>query len=194
MGGIERKSSVTNFTREPVSKVIPTSHFTLGCLSHTAAACRWQLLHLVPAVRVVEEGHVFMVGGPAAGYVVPQLPWHRLREYPAQQQVGESEVVVRASVGTNPAAVFEEDSLIWVVAQPKVSDLQQDGAQATLRVQGGSTRANQGNRWRVISRSFCLALCYSWIYSCVVHICWCVRRSSFLCLIWRGPKNIFDFG
>ena len=105
---------------------------TLGCLAHTAAAGGWQLLHLVPAVRVIEEGHVFVVGGPAAGRVGPQLPRCRLREHPAQQQVGEGEVVVGADAWTRPAAVLEEDGLVWVVAQPQVSNLQQDGAQAAF--------------------------------------------------------------
>lgn len=66
----------------------------------------------MPAVRVIEEGHVFVVGGPAAGRVGPQLPRCRLREHPAQQQVGEGEVVVGADAWTRPAAVLEEDGLV----------------------------------------------------------------------------------
>ena len=48
-------------------------------LAHAAAASGRQLLHLVPAVGVVQEGHVLVLGGPAAGRVVPQLPG-QLRE------------------------------------------------------------------------------------------------------------------
>lgn len=102
-----------------------------SCLAHAAAAHSRQLFHLVPAVRVVEEGHVLVVGGPAAGCVVPQLPGCRLREHTAQQQVGKGEVVVGADAGTCTTTVLEEDGLVWVVAQPEISNLQQDGAQAT---------------------------------------------------------------
>lgn len=89
-------------------------------------------------MRVVEEGHVLVVRGPAARRVVPRLLAGGVREHPAEQQVGEGEVVVGATAGTRAAAVFEEDRLVGVVAQPEVSDLQQDGAQAALGVRSGA--------------------------------------------------------
>lgn len=76
-----------------------------------------------------------MVGGPAAGCVVPQLSWCWEGEYPTEQQVSEGEVMVGANPGTRSAAVLEEDSLIRVITQPEVSNLEQDGAQAALGVQ-----------------------------------------------------------
>lgn len=111
-----------------------TSPSSTSCLAHAAAAHGRQLFHLVPAVRVVEEGHVLVVGGPAAGCVVPQLPGCQLREHAAQQQVGKGEVVVGADARTCATTVLEEDGLVWVVAQPEISNLQQDWAQATVGV------------------------------------------------------------
>lgn len=128
-----------NETKKPAKQTMIhphplTSPSSTSCLAHAAAAHGRQLFHLVPAVRVVEEGHVLVVGGPAAGCVVPQLPGCRLREHTAQQQVGKGEVVVGADAGTCATTVLEEDGLVWVVAQPEISNLQQDGAQATVGV------------------------------------------------------------
>lgn len=126
-----------NETKKPASKpwYTPTlSPSSTSCLAHAAAAHGRQLFHLVPAVRVVEEGHVLVVGGPAAGCVVPQLPGCQLREHAAQQQVGKGEVVVGADTRTCATTVLEEDGLVWVVAQPEISNLQQDGAQAAVGV------------------------------------------------------------
>lgn len=53
-----------------------------------------------------------MVGGPATGSVVPHLPGRRVGQPPAEQQVGEGEVVVGEDAGTRPAAVLEEDGLV----------------------------------------------------------------------------------
>lgn len=88
----------------------------------------------MPAVGVVQEGQVFMVGGPAAGCVVPQLPGCRMGQQSAQQQLGEGEVVVGADAGAHPTAVPEEDGLVRVVAQAQVSNLQEDRTQATVSV------------------------------------------------------------
>lgn len=113
-------------------------------LAHTVASRRRQLLHFVPAVRVIQEGHVLVVGGPAAGGVVPQLSGRRVKQNPAEQQVGEGEVVVGADAGTRPATVLEEDGLVRVVAEPEVSNLQQDGVEATLGVWSGAAGADDG--------------------------------------------------
>lgn len=48
-----------------------------------------------------------MVGGPAAGCIVPQLPGHWAGEKSSEQQVGEGEVVVGAHTGTRAAAILE---------------------------------------------------------------------------------------
>lgn len=53
-----------------------------------------------------------MVGGPAAGRAVPQLPGFWIGENATKQQVGDGEVMVGGDAGTRPAAVLEEDSLI----------------------------------------------------------------------------------
>lgn len=127
-------------------------------LPHTAAACGWQFLHLMPAVWVIQEGHVFVVGGPAARHLVPQITGCQLREHAAVQQVGQSEVVVGGDPGARPTAVLEQDNLIGVVTQTEISNLQQDGAEATGGVQGGATGPGQewGVQWRTRSRCLCL--------------------------------------
>lgn len=119
-----------------------------GRLPDAAAASGRQLLHLVPAVRVIQKGHVLVVGGPAAGRVVPQLPGRQRREHAAVQQVGQGEVVVGGEAGARPAAVLEQDGLIGVVAQAQISNLQQDGTQAAGGVQSGTTGPGQGRRLR----------------------------------------------
>lgn len=48
-----------------------------------------------------------MVGGPAAGSIVPQLPGHWAGEKSSEQQVGEGEVVVGAHTGACATAVLE---------------------------------------------------------------------------------------
>lgn len=63
-------------------------------------------------MRVIQKSHVFVVGGPATGRVVPQLPRRGLRKHTAQQQVGEGKVVVGADVGACPTAVLEEDGFV----------------------------------------------------------------------------------
>lgn len=85
-------------------------------------------------MAVIEEGHVLVVGGPAAGHVVPQLLGRRVGENPTDEQVSEGEVVVGEDAGTRPTAVLEEDGLVRVIAQPEVPDLQQHGAQAAVVV------------------------------------------------------------
>lgn len=145
-------------------------------LAHAAAASGRQLLHLVPAVRVVQKGHVFVVAGSAAGRVVPQL-----REHGAVQQVGQGEVVVGGDAGAPPAAVLEEDRLVGVVAQTEISNLQQEGTQAAGGVQSGATGPGQGWRVHRWTRSRCVC---SWIPGCRVHS----QRCRLEFLTWKREK------
>lgn len=49
-------------------------------------------------------------------------------------------------MGATPAAVLEQDGFVRVVTQPQVSNLQQDGAQSTLRVEGGAAGPKRSDR------------------------------------------------
>lgn len=70
----------------------------------------------MPAVRIIQEGHVLVMGGPAAGCTVPQLSGCRVGQHSTELQTGERQVMVGAGVGARPAAVLKQDSLVWVVA------------------------------------------------------------------------------
>lgn len=132
--------------------------------AHAAAAGGRQLLHLVPAVGVVQKGHVLVVAGPAAGRVVPQLPG----QHPPVHQVGQGQVVVGGDAGARPAAVLEQDRLVGVVAQTQVSDLQQDGPQAAGGVRSGPPGPAQDG----------------WTAGCPVP-----QRGCFWFLTWNKPKS-----
>lgn len=154
--------------------------------AHTAAARRRQLLHLVPAVGVIQEGHVLVVGGSAAGRLVPHLPGRRAREQAAEQQVVEGEVVVGAGVGATPAAVLEQDAFVRVVAQPQVSNLQQDGAQPAVRVEGGAASPKRGDGDK---GGFHLSVLHSWMSAPPVLIRGGVCGCCFQLLMTWSPEN-----
>lgn len=83
-----------------------------------------------------------MLGGPAAGRVLPGLPG----QHPAVQQVGQGQVVVGGDAGARPTTVLEQDRLIGVVAQTQLSNLQQDGPQAAGGVRSGPPGPDQEGR------------------------------------------------
>lgn len=82
-----------------------------------------ELLDLVPAVGVVEEGHVLMARWAAAWRVVPGLGGGQSA---TQAQIGEGQLVVGGHTRARTTAVLKQYHFIRVVAEAKVSHLQQE--------------------------------------------------------------------
>lgn len=96
-------------------------------LPHTGAFCGRQFLHFVPAMTDVEKDHVFMMGGPTTGLVMPLAA---VLQDATLQEVGDRQVVVGGETRAGPAAVLKQHGLVRVVPQPKVSHLEQDGVES----------------------------------------------------------------
>lgn len=75
----------------------------------------------MPAVGVVQEGHVLVARGAAAWRVLPGLGGGQRA---AQTQIGEGEVVVGRHTWARATAVLKQHHFIRVVAQAQVSNLQ----------------------------------------------------------------------
>lgn len=75
----------------------------------------------MPAVGVVEEGHVLVARRAAARRVVPGLGGG---QGAAQAQIGEGELVVRGHTRARTAAVLKQHHFVRVIAKAKVSHLQ----------------------------------------------------------------------
>lgn len=90
-------------------------------LADAGARGRRELLDLVPAVGVVQEGHVLVVRRTAAWRGVPGLGGGQSA---AQAQVGEGEFVVRGHTWARAAAVLKQHHFIRVVPEAKVAHLQ----------------------------------------------------------------------
>lgn len=79
----------------------------------------------MPAVGIVEEGHVLVVCWAAAWRVVPGLGGGQSA---AQAQIGEGQLMVGEHTRTHATAVLKQHHFIRVIAKAKVSHLQHEHA------------------------------------------------------------------
>lgn len=108
-----------NFSSTPNINVHIVSAFSVDA----GAGRGGELLDLVPAVGVVEEGHVLVARRAAAWHVVPGLGGGQSA---AQAQIGEGQLVVGEHTRARTTAVFKQHHFIRVVAEAKVSHLQRE--------------------------------------------------------------------